>query len=238
MKTIPAMDVVLPFSVACERNKQPILAMLRQWLPPGARVLEIGSGSGQHAVHFTQHLADLHWQPSERPSQLPGLAARIAWQKLPQQHQQQPADEWRPLASGSTLAEPIALDVDQREPWPNQPFDAVFSANTLHIMPAASVPQLLAGAARVLTCGGLLLLYGPFLEGDLPAAASNLTFDAHLRSLDPQMGLRDVLVIREQARSLGLESLADLAMPAQNRTLVFRCLGRQNPLPQWGDQRS
>lgn len=226
MKTIPAMDVVLPFSVACERNKQPILAMLRQWLAPGARVLEIGSGSGQHAVHFTQHLADLHWQTSERPSQLPGLTARIAWQKSPQQ---QPADEWQPLASGSTLAEPIALDVDQHETWPNQLFDAVFSANTLHIMPAASVPQLLAGAARVLTGGGLLLLYGPFLEGDLPAAASNLSFDAHLRSLDPQMGLRDVLVIREQARSLGLESLADLAMPAHNRTLVFRRLGEAEP---------
>ncbi len=220
MNVLPAVDVVLPFSVACERNKQPILAMLQQWLPPEARVLEIGSGSGQHAVYFTQQLADLHWQPSERASQLPGLAARIAWQREPEQ--QPAAAGWQPLAPGSELAEPIALDVDQREAWPTQAFDAVFSANTLHIMPAASVPQLLAGAARVLTAGGLLLLYGPFLEGDLPAAASNLSFDAHLRSLDPQMGLRDVLDVRQQARGLGLEPLADLAMPAHNRTLVFR----------------
>jgi SAM-dependent methyltransferase len=236
MNALQAVDVVLPFSVACERNKQPILAMLRQWLPPRARVLEIGSGSGQHAVYFTQHLEDLYWQPSEQPSQLPGLAARIAWQRVPQQLPA--ADGWQPLAPGSALAEPITLDVDQGETWPNQAFDAVFSANTLHIMPAASMPQLLAGAARVLKGGGLLLLYGPFLEGDLPAVASNLSFDAHLRSLDPRMGLRDLLEIRMQAQGLGLEPLADLAMPAHNRTLVFRRIGGQNPLPTWGDQRN
>ena len=122
------------------------------------------------------------------------------------------------------MAEPLQLDVDRREHWPLQRFDAVFSANTLHIMAASSVPQLLAGAARVLERSGLLILYGPFHDGGIHQAASNAAFDRQLRSGNPLMGIRDALVIKQQARRLGLEPLADLAMPAHNRSLVFRRL--------------
>ncbi len=211
---------MLPFSAACERNKQPILAVLRQWLPPAARVLEIGSGTGQHAIFFAQELEGLHWQPSDRGADLRGLAERIASEAGPD-----PGPwPWRPLAAGAVVAEPLQLDVDRKEHWPMQPFDAVFSANTLHIMAATSVPQLLAGAARLLEGGGLLILYGPFHDGGVHHAASNAAFDRQLRSGDPLMGIRDALAIKEQARRLGLEPLADLAMPAHNRSLVFRRL--------------
>jgi SAM-dependent methyltransferase len=201
------------FSTACERNKGPILAVLQQWLPQPARVLEIGSGSGQHASFFCKQIAGLVWQASERLDAVAALQAQLA--EVP------PAS----LASGSRLLDAIALDVMAAEQWPpssgNEAFDAVFSANTCHIMPAAAVPHLLAGAARVLRPGGLLLLYGPFHDGGVPTSASNAAFDAHLRSLDPAMGVRDALELQEQARGLGLEPLADVAMPANNRMLVL-----------------
>lgn len=188
--------------------------MLQDWLPAPARVLEIGSGGGQHAAFFCQRIAGLSWQASERPAALAQLQA---------QQQSVPGGN---LAPGSRLLEPIALDVTCREQWP-QPaesglFDALFSANTCHIMPAAALPQLLAGATQVLRPGGLLLLYGPFHDGGIHTAESNAAFDAHLRSLDPAMGLRDALELQEQARGLGLEPLADVAMPANNRTLVLK----------------
>jgi SAM-dependent methyltransferase len=199
---------------ACERNKEPILAVLQDWLPAPARVLEIGSGGGQHAAFFCQRIAGLSWQPSEPPAALAQLQAQL---------QSVPAGS---LAPGTRLLEPIALDVTRREQWP-QPaeggqFDALFSANTCHIMPAAALPQLLAGAAQVLRPGGLLLLYGPFHDGGVHTAASNAAFDAHLRSIDPAMGVRDARELQDQARGLGLEPLADVAMPANNRTLVLK----------------
>jgi SAM-dependent methyltransferase len=205
------------FSPACERNKGPILAVLQQWLPASARVLEIGSGSGQHASFFCGQIAGLVWQASERQDALAGLQAQLA--AVP------PAS----LAPRSELPDAIALDVRAAEQWPRRrgngglagAFDAVFSANTCHIMPAAAVPHLLAGAARVLRPGGLLLLYGPFHDGGVHTAASNAAFDAHLRSLDPAMGVRDARELQEQARGLGLEPLADVAMPANNRLLVL-----------------
>jgi hypothetical protein len=122
----------------------------------------------------------------------------------------------------SPLEEPIELDVNRQEQWPRQVYEAVFSANTTHIMAAPCLPPLLAGAARVLAPGGLLLLYGPFAEAGTPLEPSNAAFDEHLRCLDPTMGLRDAAEIREQASGLGLEAIADVAMPAQNRTLIFR----------------
>jgi SAM-dependent methyltransferase len=203
----PADPVLL--SPACERNKGPILAVLQDWLPANARVLEIGSGGGQHAACFCQQIAGLTWQPSEHPGSLADLQAQLA------------AVSAASLAPGSRLLGAIELDVMRSEQWPRQSFDAVFSANTCHIMPAAALPQLLAGAARVLRPGGLLLLYGPFHNGGVHTAPSNAAFDAHLRSIDPAMGVRDALALQEQARGLALEPLADVAMPANNRMLVL-----------------
>lgn len=197
------------FSAACERNKAPILAVLREWLPPGARVLEIGSGSGQHARFFCQQIAGLHWQCSERPEAWADLAAALA-DVAP-----------GPLAAGVTLAAPIALDVSQAEPWPGGDYDAVFTANTCHIMPEAALAPLLAGSRRALRPGGLLLLYGPFHDNGVPTAASNAAFDAHLRSLDPAMGVRDAVRLKAQALQLGCQPVADIAMPANNRILIF-----------------
>ena len=200
----------MQFSPACERNKLPILQLLRDWLPAHARVLEVGSGSGQHAVFFCQQLGGLQWQPSDRADNLLDLAERVA------------LEGQSGLALGASLAAPLELDVDRAEQWPRQRYQAVFSANTTHIMSASSMPHLLAGAAAVLVTGGLLLLYGPFHDGDKPTTASNAAFDAHLRSLNPAMGLRDALSIRTQAQSLGLVPVADVAMPSNNRTLIFR----------------
>ncbi len=196
-------------SPACERNKLPILAVLQDWLPSNATVLEIGSGGGQHAACFCQQIAGLTWQPSEQAGALAELQAQVA------------AVSPASLAPGARLHGPIALDVMRSEQWPRQRFDAVFSANTCHIMPAAALPQLLAGAARVLQPGGLLLLYGPFHNGGVHTAPSNAAFDAHLRSMDPAMGVRDALELQELARGLALEPVADVAMPANNRMLVL-----------------
>lgn len=208
------------FSPACERNRVPILAVLRTWLPERARVLEIGAGSGQHALFFCQQLPGLHWQPTDREEGLADLAARIAAER-------QEGEGSSTLAPGTTLADPLALDVDREDHWPPSGFDAVFSANTAHIMAAASVGRLLEGAARVLRPGGVLLLYGPFHDGGVHTAASNAEFDAHLRSLDPSMGVRDALEIQARGHGLGLTLAADVAMPANNRTLILRRSGDQ-----------
>jgi SAM-dependent methyltransferase len=211
----------LPFSPAAERNREPILAVLRRWLGAGepgrpVRLLEVGSGTGQHAVHMARALAGLHWQPTELPPALAGLRARIEREGA------------SGLAPGARIAPPLPLDVNQPD-WPPGPWDAVFSANTAHIMPAAAVPALLAGAARVLRPGGLLLLYGPFRYGERHTAASNAAFDEHLRSLDPAMGIRDAHRLAAQAAEVGLELQDDVAMPANNRTLVFERIATERP---------
>ena len=208
MATAPEARPKVLFSPACERNKQPICELLRRWLPQGGRVLEIGSGSGQHAEFFCQQLSGLEWQPSELGDALADLSQRINAAQVS-------------VELVSVLKEPLELDVDRPEQWPSQPYDAVFSANTTHIMAATSVPHLLAGAAQVLKPGGLLLLYGPFLDGGLASSVSNRHFDACLRQRNPAMGLRDARQIERQAASFGLRALVDLAMPAHNRTLIL-----------------
>jgi SAM-dependent methyltransferase len=200
-------------SPACERNREPILAVLRNWLPAGARVLEIGAGSGQHAAFFCSRIDALHWQTSERPEALADLVASLA------------ALERAELAAASLLPQPLALDVTQASSWPSGEWDAVFTANTCHIMPESALEPLLAGSRRALRSGGLLLLYGPFHNNGMPTAPSNAAFDKHLRSLDPAMGVRDAVVLQQQARDLGFEPLADLAMPANNRMLILRAGG-------------
>jgi len=190
------------WSEACERNREPILSVLRRWLPPHARVLEIGSGSGQHAVAFSRSLAGVHWQASEHPDAVAPLNER--------------------LRSEGPLPEALTLDVQDRQQWPRHAYDAVFSANTCHILPREGVSSLLAVAAAVLQPGGLLLLYGPFKDGGVHTAESNTAFDAHLRSLDPRMGVRDALALKAEALALGLTAETEEAMPANNRILIFR----------------
>lgn len=200
----------VPVSDACERNKEPLLAVLERWLPRPARVLEVGAGSGQHALHFTQRLNQLIWHPTELAVNLPPLRERI---------RRDTGDQ--PAATGSRIRGATGLDVSLG-PWPRGPYDAVFSANTAHIMPQESVADLLAGAARVLRAGGLFLLYGPFSDGGTHTAPSNESFDAQLRRLDPAMGVRDADWIGERAARLGFQPVADVVMPANNRTLIYR----------------
>jgi SAM-dependent methyltransferase len=194
----------LPFSEACERNKGPIGQALERLLAPRARVLEIGAGTGQHAVHFSALRPDVQWQASDRAENLPGLVARFERE------------------AAGRLSPPLALDV-RDSAWPRGPFDAIYTANTLHIMPFKLTPVLLDRAAQCLRPGGLLICYGPFSDGGVHHAASNARFDQQLRQRDPQMGIRDALEVTELARLRGLVQQADLALPANNRLLVF-CL--------------
>jgi len=193
-------------SEACERNKEPILAVLRTELAGCERVLEIGSGSGQHAVHFATHLPQLAWQPSEVPAHLAPLAEQLRRAHLP------------------NLRAPLALDVRER-PWRVPAADAVFSANTLHIMAWAAVQEFFAGVGALLDAPGVLCVYGPFRFGGQYTSGSNAAFDAYLRERDPLSGIRDFEALDALARAQRLAFSADHPMPANNRTLVWRRAG-------------
>lgn len=201
---------MLPFSEACERNKGPILAVLREALAESTSVLEIGSGTGQHAVHFARQLLHLDWQPTDRGEYLPSLAARIALEGPP------------------NLRSPVELDVDGRN-WPFGGMDAVFSANTLHIMSWSTVASFFEGIGRVLLQGGLLLVYGPFRYDGAFTSASNAAFDADLRSRDPASGIRDFEAVDALARTQGLCLVKDHAMPANNQLLAWRRVSGRRP---------
>jgi cyclopropane fatty-acyl-phospholipid synthase-like methyltransferase len=191
-----------PFAPACERNREPILAVLRPALAPCRRVLEVGSGTGQHAVHFAAHLPHLIWQTSDQVHHLAGIRA------------------WLAEAGLANTPPPLALDV--AGPWPAGPYDAVFSANTLHIMAWEEVATFFAALPRVLRPGGLVLIYGPFNYGGRFTSPSNAQFDASLRAAAPQRGLRDFEAVDELARRAGLLLVDDHAMPANNRLLAWR----------------
>lgn len=192
----------LSFSPACERNKSPILAILRDALADCGSVLEIGSGTGQHAVHFASGLPQLTWQPTDLGENLAALIARID-------------------AEGTrNCAQPLELDVHSPE-WPVKSVEAVFSANTLHIMSWVGVRAFFAGVGRVLAVGGRLCIYGPFrYDGDY-TSPSNAAFDWSLRDRDPASGIRDFEAVAELATQQQLTSLADHAMPANNQLLVW-----------------
>lgn len=193
----------LAFSAASERNKVPILAVLRDRFAACRTVLEIGSGTGQHAVFFAGALPQLHWIPSERPAALGDLEARIR------------------AEAPANCAEPLAIDVRDR-PWPAAAADGVFTANTLHIMSWPEVEAFFAGLADVLNPGGTLCVYGPFRYGDTFAAPSNAVFDRSLRSRDPASGIRSFAAVDKLAGAQGLVLEADHAMPANNQLLVWR----------------
>ncbi len=197
---------VKPWAEACERNRAPILEVLRGAFAGATQVLEIGSGTGQHAVFFAAALPHLVWQPSDRPEHLPGIAA------------------WRDDAGLPNLRAPLALDVDAAE-WPVAECDALFSSNTLHIMSWASVENFFRGAGRVLLPGGVLAVYGPFSYGGRHTAESNARFDAFLRERDSLSGVRDFDVVSALAQRHGLVLSDDHALPANNRVLTWRRMG-------------
>jgi len=191
-----------PFAPACEENKQPILEVIAPRLGDARSLLEIGSCTGQHAVHFAPAMPHLTWQCSDVAPYLPGMRL------------------WLDDSPASNLPAPIALDVDG--PWPDGPFDAVFSANTAHIMSLAQVQRMFMGVGRLLPAGGPFLLYGPFSDGGRHTSPSNAAFDRSLRLRDPLSGVRDLDELRAFAGEAGLTLVEDLAMPVNNRTLVWR----------------
>jgi SAM-dependent methyltransferase len=193
---------MLPFSEACERNKAPILDVLRHTFASRSQVLEIGSGTGQHAVHFTRHLPHLTWFPTERLAFLADLSARVRQEGSP------------------GLRPPTMLDVRQTI-WPLRSVDAIFTANTLHIMSWPEVIAMFHGIGAVLTPGGALCVYGPFRYEGRYTSASNLEFDHSLQERDPQSGLRDIQAVTALAAEYGLHLNADHDLPAHNRLLDF-----------------
>jgi len=191
-----------PFSAACERNKTPILQVLQPLYAGVTQVLEVGSGTGQHAVHFAAALPHLVWQCSDVPSQLAGLQL------------------WLDEAALPNLPPPLALHVSQG--LPPGPWDAVFTANTLHIMGWSEVQCLFDGLAACLPDGGLFTAYGPFnLDGRF-TSEGNARFDAQLRQADPRRGIRDLEAVDALARAAGLQMLRNETMPAHNRCVSWR----------------
>ncbi|MEK0267362.1 DUF938 domain-containing protein [Stenotrophomonas rhizophila] len=202
------------WSEACERNRAPILAVLQRHLAPRERVLEIGSGTGQHAEHFARALPHLQWQASDHPDHLPGIAARLQVAGLPNT----PA----PWPLQAVLSPTPGLG-----PLPAAPlaFDAVFSANTLHIMSWAHVQALFAGLPAVMAADALLCVYGPFNEQGTFSSESNRQFDGWLKARDPASGIRDADAVDALAAGVGLVLIEDAAMPANNRLRVWRRTG-------------
>jgi SAM-dependent methyltransferase len=194
---------VKPYSEACERNREPILTVLRDAFASARDVLEIGSGTGQHAVYFGQHLPHLVWHATDRPEHHAGIQAWIADAALP------------------NVRMPVTLDVRDTA-WPLSAVDAVFTANTLHIMDWDAVQALFQGIACVMNAGGTLVIYGPFNYGGQFTSDSNARFDASLRARGVGSAIRDFEAVNALALGIGLTLISDSAMPANNRTLVWR----------------
>jgi cyclopropane fatty-acyl-phospholipid synthase-like methyltransferase len=191
-----------PDAPSCERNREPILAVLRDHFADRRAVLEIGSGTGQHAIFFAAVLPHLNWQAADRIANLAGIQA------------------WLDEAALPNTPAPIAFDVSAA--WPQRRFDAVFSANTLHIMSWSEVERLFAGLPGILTDDARLVIYGPFNYGGQYTSESNAVFNAWLKSQGAHQGLRDFEAVDALARQAGLTLLEDRAMPSNNRCLVWR----------------
>lgn len=189
---------------AAERNRGPILDVLRRVLPARGTVLEIASGTGQHVAHFAAALPDLTWQPSDRDDA--DFASIVAW--------------CVDAGARNTLP-PLVLDVT-REPWPVGQLDAIFNANMIHISPWQTCLGLMRGAGRHLSTDGVLVLYGPYKLGGTHTAPSNAAFDDDLRTRDPRWGVRDLDEVARVARDEGLVLDERVSMPANNLTVIFR----------------
>ncbi|MEO8366692.1 MAG: DUF938 domain-containing protein [Pseudoxanthomonas sp.] len=198
-----------PNAPSCERNRDPILQVLRTHFVQCTQVLEIGSGTGQHALYFAAAMPWLRWQCSDRAEHVPGIRA------------------WLEDAALPNTPAPVELDVAHGS-WPASKFDAVFTANTLHIMGWDEVEAMFVGLGEMLAFAPgaasafTLAVYGPFNYGGEFSSHSNRDFDASLRTRDPRMGIRDFEAVDGLARAIGLELIDDITMPANNRTLVWR----------------
>lgn len=196
-----------PNAPSCEKNREPILEVLRQHFADRHHVLEIGSGTGQHAIFFAEHLPHLPhltWQSSDRAENLPGITAWLGEAALPNT--------------------PPPLPFDVQETWPIQRYDAIFSANTLHIMPWAAVETLFAGLTSIMDRNAKLVIYGPFNYDGQFTSDSNASFDRWLKEKGPQQGIRDFEKVHALAQGVGLELLDDRAMPSNNRCLVWQVM--------------
>ena len=194
---------MLPHSDACDRNKGPILEVLKVEFAHCTHVLEIGSGTGQHAVHFASALPGIVWQPSDMPDAMPALRKRI-FNEGP-----------------SNLRAPVTIDVSVT-PWDVRKVDGVFSANTLHIMHWPQVEAFFAGLPAIAKPGTVLAIYGPFRYRGQYTSGSNESFDAMLHARDPGSGIRDFEAVDALAHAAGFSLVADHAMPANNQTLVWK----------------
>jgi len=208
MQTMDATDATPAgglSSPAVARNTGPILEVLRAHLPERGRILEIAAGSGEHAVAFATALPGLGWTPSD-----PSADARAS------------IAAWARAAGLPNLREPIALDVLDPQSWPDGPVQALVCINMIHISPWAATEGLMTLAGRVLRPGGLLALYGPYREAEVPLAPSNAAFDESLRSRDPSWGLRDRDAVVARAKDEKLALTMRIEMPANNLMLLFR----------------
>jgi hypothetical protein len=191
---------------AAQRNREPIASVLREWLPATGIVLEIASGTGEHAIHFAEQFPALDWQPSDvHPDALASI------------------DAWRGAAALPNVRSPIAVDAGESH-WPIELADAVLSINMVHISPWASALGLIAGAARLLAAGAPLILYGPWLQKGVVPAPGNVAFDADLQQRDPDWGLRTIEDFAAAA-STEFQLAARRDMPANNLMLLFRRTG-------------
>lgn len=191
------------FSQACEQNKDPILAILKQVFQDCDSVLEVGSGTGQHAVYFAGHLPQLIWQPSDLPENLSSIQA------------------WMDEEQFSNIKAPIELDVCDH-PWPISKTNAIFSANAFHIMSWEMVEHFFKGVGEVLSDQGILFIYGPFSYQGKHTSQSNENFDLYLRQRDPLSGVRDFVDVNKLANAQDLGLIEDYAMPVNNRSLVWQ----------------
>jgi len=191
-----------PFAPACERNRDPILGVLQRHLQDARNVLEIGSGTGQHAVHFARHMPHLVWQCSDRSQYLSGISC------------------WLDEAALPNTPAPFALDATGT--WPSGQYDAVFSANTLHIMSWDEVKIFFTKLPSVLEAPAKLIIYGPFRYGEQHTSQSNADFDRSLRANRSYRGIRDFHAVNALAEKIGLELIEDNDMPANNRCIVWQ----------------
>jgi cyclopropane fatty-acyl-phospholipid synthase-like methyltransferase len=191
-----------PYSESCEQNKDVILSCIQPYLSNGASILEVGSGTGQHAVYFASLNPQIEWQPSDRAKNLQGIKAWIADSKC------------------SNISAVIELDV--LEQWPNDCYDVIFTANSLHIMSSEAVKKCLESVSQCLVKNGFFIIYGPFNYNQQYTSSSNQRFDDWLKVNDPESGIKDYEWICDIAQQAGLHLIDDIEMPANNRILIWK----------------